>query len=484
MMKGSKIRFWGTLLFLFGIGTITGYGQTWEKFKMPKTEDKVVVHDSRYDYTDMARKITAGAQGNYQKIKAIYQWICSNIAYDTHYRIYTADECVDAKKGVCQAYCELFYQLATSIGIQVEIINGKSKDPKGQIGQIGHSWLFAYTSENMGILIDPTWGAGYVKDGAFCHRNDCWVWFDVSPEWMLLTHFPNDKSYQLIDNPISWQEFLALPPVDDSWLEYGMDGMTLYKIACSRDQHLPTLYTGGEGEVEVIDFPLLKSLRIGEFYTFRIRMKNNRQFALINNSIYCKKPEWQSEGNDIYSVSFMPRETGNVRLALKDPQTKYWHYIIEYQIDKPANADWSNVERHYPLSLPEIKKVKNLSVDDWKLSGIDEHQMLKLIRENQVTELPILYTKKGQRLKLVSVPMNKHLNTGQAYTFSFYPQSGIRWALVNNKEWHKNFQVASDDMHTMTITPLPGELCLYVQFNEGESYFCCLEYEVSKYSDM
>ena len=28
MMKGSKIRFWGTLLFLFGIGTITGYGQS------------------------------------------------------------------------------------------------------------------------------------------------------------------------------------------------------------------------------------------------------------------------------------------------------------------------------------------------------------------------------------------------------------------------------------------------------------------------
>lgn len=477
-MKGSIIRFWGALLFLFGLGTFQGYGQTWEKYKMPKTENKVVVHDSRYDYTDLARKITAGAQGNYQKIKAIYQWICSNIAYDTHYRIYTADECIDAKKGVCQAYCELFYQLATSIGLRVEIINGKSKDPKGQVGQMGHSWLFAYTSADKGILIDPTWGAGYVKDGAFCRRNDCWIWFDVSPEWMLLTHFPDDKSYQLTDSPISWQEFLSLSSVDDSWLEYGLDGMTLYQMARSRSLNLPRVYTGGEGEVELMDFPHLKSLQIGKFYTFRIKMKNSRLFALINNQTYCKTPEWQSEGNGIYSVSFMPRATDDLHFALKDPQTNYWHYIIEYPIDRPTDADWSNVERHYPLSLPEIKKVKNLYADQWKLSGVDEHLLLRLIRENQVTELPAIYTKKGQRLKIVSVPMNKQLNAGHAYTFSFYPQSGISWALVNNKEWHKNFQIASDGMHTMTVSPSPGTLCLYVQFSEGQPYWSCLEYKV------
>ena len=95
-------------------------------------------------------------------------------------------------------------------------------------------------------------------------------------------------------------------------------------------------------------------------------------------------------------------------------------------------------------------------------------------------ELPVIYTQKGQRLKIVSVPMNKYLNANESYTFSFYPQSGISWALVNNKKWHKNFQVASDGMHTMTITPLLGEICLYVQFNEGESYWSCLEYEVSQ----
>ena len=477
MIEG-KIRYLGLLLLMFALGTFQSYSQTWEKYKAPKIDNKVVVHDTRYDFTDFARKITAGAHSDYQKIRAIYQWICNNIEYDTSYKIYTADECVDARKGVCQAYCELFYQLATAIGVKVEIINGKSKDPKGRIGQMGHAWLFAYTGYNRGILLDPTWGAGYVNDGKFSKRANCWVWFDVAPEWMLLTHYPDDQSYQLISNPISWQEFLSLQPMDDSWLEYGLDGMTLYKIAKNRNQYLPKVYTGGEGEVELIDFPRQKSLRIGEFYTFRIRMKNNRQFAVINNSIYCRTQEWQNEGNGIYSVNFMPRETGNVEFSLKDVSTDYWHYIIEYNVEQPTNADWDKVERYYPLSLPEVKQVKNLHVDLWKQAGIDEQQMLRHIRNNQVKELPILYSGKGQRLRIVSVPMNKLLIANRSYTFSFYPQSGIRWALVNNNIWHKNFQVESDGKHTMTLAPASGKLILYVQFREGESYWTCLEYEV------
>jgi transglutaminase-like putative cysteine protease len=58
--------------------------------------------EPQYDFRDLAKTITKGCKTDYQKIKAIYQWICNNIDYDTTYRIYTADSCIKARKGVCQ----------------------------------------------------------------------------------------------------------------------------------------------------------------------------------------------------------------------------------------------------------------------------------------------------------------------------------------------------------------------------------------------
>ena len=80
------------------------------------------VSPSRYDYSPAARQITEGCTDKYDQVKAIYRWLCANISYDTSYTIYTADECWDNQRGVCQAYCELFYRLAEPLGIDVHVI--------------------------------------------------------------------------------------------------------------------------------------------------------------------------------------------------------------------------------------------------------------------------------------------------------------------------------------------------------------------------
>ena len=72
---------------------------------------------SKYDYAPIAQQITDGEVTKYDKARSIYQWICKNISYDTTYQIYTADKCWELKRGVCQAYCELFYRLAEPLGI-------------------------------------------------------------------------------------------------------------------------------------------------------------------------------------------------------------------------------------------------------------------------------------------------------------------------------------------------------------------------------
>jgi hypothetical protein len=447
-------------------------------YKTPNRAFESNLHKTKYDYSGLAQEITAGSTGNYQKIRAIYQWICANIDYDTSYSIYDADNCFERRRGVCQAYCELFYRLAKAVGVEVEIISGKAKQADGSIGGIGHAWLFAYTSADRGIFLDPTWGAGSLLNGKFNRRKNCWLWFDVTPEWLILSHFPDDESYQLLSAPLSWQDFVAMPPVNDIWTDYGMDGMELYQMARQHRLELPKVYTGGEGEIEFIDIPRSKSLRIGQFYTFRIKMKSGREFAVWNNKAFSETTEWKHEGDNVYSLSFMPRDTRNVGIALREEGRNYWNNIAVYDVEEPTQDDWKGVEQYYPLSLPEVKNVKNLDEERWNSVGIDARQLLAHIRKGNITELPVIFLGKGQRFTIVSFPMNKHLTKGRPYTFTFRPEVGLQWALVNNNQWFREWQKSDDGTLSMTVTPMSGRLLLYVQLRENDNYWSCMEYDV------
>lgn len=454
------------------------YAGDYKDYYKKPVKKGVQINQSNYNYVPLAKGITAGCKSRYDKIKAIYQWICKNISFDTDYRIHTADECIDKKKGVCQAYCELFYQLAKAVGVKVEIVQGISKNYHGMIGSSGHGWLFAYTRRNHGFLLDPTWGAGSVKGNSFIQNKNIWIWFDTNPEWIILSHHPDNYTYQLIDKPISRDEFKALPPVDDIWVEYGLNIHDIYQKACSHALSLPTFYTRGEGIIELLDIPLCPTLEIGKHYLFRIKMNTEDDFAIISDNTICPKEEWKYEGNNIYSVNYMPRDMASLKLCVWNNAHHSWNIIVNYEMEEPNASNWNQVEALYPLSSPRMKAVKNLESEVWNEYGIDNHQLLKLIKEQDVYELPDIYNSQGQRFSIVSVPMNKQLKEGSTYTFSFYPKSGIHWVLVNNHDWHTNWSVEDDGKYSMEISPSAGSLTLYVQFSEGASYWSCLAYEV------
>ena len=144
------------------------------------------------DVMGCVHEIVGTANTNENRARKIYDWICDNIQYDTSKQIYNADGCWEIRRGVCQAYCELFCHLAEKVGLTVEIITGKAKTSQGEIAVEKHAWLFVYTDEYNGIFIDPTWGAGSVENGIFVKNSDTSSWFGVSPYWMAYSHFPDD----------------------------------------------------------------------------------------------------------------------------------------------------------------------------------------------------------------------------------------------------------------------------------------------------
>lgn len=148
-----------------------------------------------------------------EKARAIYNWICENVAYDTTKQIHDAETCYKNRRGVCQAYCELFCYMAEAAGLTPEVIIGITKDAEGTISEEKHSWIYVYTHAYDGMLIDPTWGAGAVNGVKYVKSEDNSSWFNVSPYRMIFSHFPDQHYWSRLDIIITEEQFKNLPLV-------------------------------------------------------------------------------------------------------------------------------------------------------------------------------------------------------------------------------------------------------------------------------
>ena len=290
-----------------------------EVFKLP-CEKEQHVSRTRYNYSRVAEQLTEGCATNLEKIEAIYNWLTANVAYDTSYSIHTADDCFDARKGVCQAYCELYYRIAEAAGLRVEIVRGITRDIFGRVSDAGHDWLFAYTRENYGILMDPTWDAGSVNGGVFIRETYHRGWFGVDPRWMILTHFPKDPSFQLLPDEMSEEEFRSLDYPFSLQYVYGFDAEEMYSRARTHSLSLPMCYSGGAGDFVILDAPLEAELSMGRDYTFRIRVMSDREFILATPRKWYSimSGDWTDEGDGIFSIDYTPEVAGKVSLSVRE----------------------------------------------------------------------------------------------------------------------------------------------------------------------
>lgn len=100
---------------------------------------------------------------DYDKIKAVYDYMCQNIAYDyeglaaSDKMVYTAYDALVNKKAVCQGYANLFYRLMLELDVDTRIITGTSMDEATQADQ-PHAWNIVKL-EGEYYNADATWDA-------------------------------------------------------------------------------------------------------------------------------------------------------------------------------------------------------------------------------------------------------------------------------------------------------------------------------------
>lgn len=176
----------------------------------PKRETPISPKPQDLKFDDERRNIIGDAQTPIEIARRIYDWLCDNVQYDTTKSIHDADTCWKTKKGVCQAYCELFCHIAGD-RLNAELVSGKCKTLDGNISETPHAWLYVYTDGYKGIFIDPTWGAGGISEGRFVQGENRDTWFDVDPAWMIFSHYPEDGNMKMLDIEVSEEQFKQLP---------------------------------------------------------------------------------------------------------------------------------------------------------------------------------------------------------------------------------------------------------------------------------
>jgi len=147
-----------------------------------------------------------------KKIAAIYSWITANIKYDAdtiHYVILDEDNeervswALRRKRGVCENFAAILTDVANQCGINSYVVEGFTKQG-GSLDRTPHVWCTAYV-DNKWHLYDPTWDAGRVGVTNF---DPHYKYFNAPPEEFIQNHLPFDPVFQLLNYPISYNDFV------------------------------------------------------------------------------------------------------------------------------------------------------------------------------------------------------------------------------------------------------------------------------------
>jgi transglutaminase-like putative cysteine protease len=145
------------------------------------------------------------------RAKALHDWVADHISYDavsladgSYVHKQKAEQVLAARTGVCAGYVNLLVALGEAADVNFVFLTGETHGDR-------HGWA-AVELQGVWWLLDPTWNAGYVKDGVYTERYTT-EWLFVPPEIFGYTHFPEEARWQLVETPVSRAAFLRRQPL-------------------------------------------------------------------------------------------------------------------------------------------------------------------------------------------------------------------------------------------------------------------------------
>ncbi|CAH1790287.1 unnamed protein product, partial [Owenia fusiformis] len=241
-----------------------------------------VAEHEQGSFTELVYELTRQCKTTLDKSRAIFRWVTikdlNKMILEGHF---SEDSPFYFLKGIkcgIESYHELFKRLCSYAGIHCQIIRGFSKSVGYKPGMTSfndsrfrNAWCVVYIEDSW-RFIDCHWGARHVTTGSsdmvspnkFRYEYDDF-YFLTDPEELIYQHFPDEETWQLLDEPLSMEQFINMPLLKSHFFQYGLkldnpsksvveSGDGKVQVILTKPTHTPLTFNSRlEGDDEVID---------------------------------------------------------------------------------------------------------------------------------------------------------------------------------------------------------------------------------------
>uniref|UniRef100_A0A7S1KLG3 Transglutaminase-like domain-containing protein n=1 Tax=Percolomonas cosmopolitus TaxID=63605 RepID=A0A7S1KLG3_9EUKA len=164
---------------------------------------------------DLVQKLTSKTTSKAESARAFFVWVTSNITYDMkgEFRATSPVDILKNRATHSTGYCALFQRMCDIAGISCVTLYGFVRGTAQYLdaSTLGHSWNAVRIDDDSWQLVDCVFGAGYVSNtsnGEFVHDTNEYFFFP-DPKQFIYSHLPQKDKWQLLEKPITKDEFDA-----------------------------------------------------------------------------------------------------------------------------------------------------------------------------------------------------------------------------------------------------------------------------------
>lgn len=240
-------------------------------------------------------KIITPNMSDFDKVKAIHDWLLNNVAYDENVYTsagaaktsYTVEGLLDTGIAVCDGYAKTFLSMAQRAGLEANRVTGQAISPYGN--RESHAWN-QVKADGQWYNVDVTWDDPVVSENYGDNR--CYTYFMVPDSAIAATHFAAAPA-----NPCTAEQ-----PVDQllPLLLAEEEKASAPFLFCDNDTNLPDVLSQVNGDISQTTTIVCRTDKsLSEIFAI---IKKNPPSTTVGYSLGINGKEWKLNGYVLVAV--------------------------------------------------------------------------------------------------------------------------------------------------------------------------------------
>lgn len=284
----------------------------------------------------LAHYLTKPAKNETDKARAIFRWMTDRIAFDVQGLVtmnpgdVSPASVLKRRECVCEGYARLFTALCKEAGLDAILVAGLGKThatkPEQQSDMTPHAWN-AVKLDRQWRLLDVTWAAGGINGGKFVKRFNPFF-FLTEPERFVFTHLPTNPDWQLLDIPVTPEEFNRWGYVPPGLFQLGVTVEAVRKtLAATTNSDPVEVYDFPAAHIVLKAAPLARQVKAGEKMKVRMVSDSADAMAFVQHGQII---QFTRQGNLFEGEIVL--KPGELQVSLQLPGSNTFWSILRYDV--------------------------------------------------------------------------------------------------------------------------------------------------------